>query len=126
MDGGTWLDTAPLTYLARVCDVGHRMLRPDWMLKVKKRLANRPGLLDVLNEVWWLGCLRKVKSISPSPKAEGGGDNDWLIVFEDGFSIILQVKRRRGDLVRIVHHTRPPFGLFDKVQDVCLRWKSAT
>ncbi len=110
--GGTWLDTAPLTYLARVCDIGHRLLGQNWTDKIKKRLANRAELLDVLNEVWWLGCL---KSVTASPKVDGGGDNDWHIVFEDGFSIVLQVKRRRNDLVRIVHYTRSPYGLFDKV-----------
>ena len=85
------------------------------MEKFKTRLANREDLLNVLNEIWWLGCWQTLHQITPSPKAEISGDNDWLLVLEDGFSIKLQVKRRRNDLVQIVHHTRPPYGLFDKV-----------
>ena len=113
--GGTWMDTAPLTYLARICEIGHRLLGENWMEPFKARLTNRVDFLNVLNEVWWLGCWANIAKVTPSPKAEVGGDNDWFLALEDGFSIRLQVKRRRNDLVRIIHPTRAPYGLFDKV-----------
>lgn len=113
--GGTWMDTAPLTYLARVCEIGHRLLGENWIAPFKKRLSNRVDFLNVLNEVWRLGCWGNIANVTPSPKSEISGDNDWLLALEDGFSIRLQVKRRRNDLVRIIHPTRAPYGLFDKV-----------
>lgn len=113
--GGTWMDTAPLTYLARVCDIGHRLLGENWMLPFRERLANRMDLLNVLNEVWWLGCWGNISQITSSPKGDAGGDNDWSLVLDEGLSIKMQVKRRRNDLLRGVHPTRAPYGLFDKV-----------
>lgn len=113
--GGTWLDTAPLTYLARVCDVANQLLGEDWMAQFRKRLLNPAELLDILNELWWLGCWKEVNAVEMSPKAKNSGDNDWRITLANGMHLNLQVKRRRSDLIRLVHPTMPPFGLFDKL-----------
>ncbi len=113
--GGTWMDTAPLTYLARVCDIGQQKLGNNWVEKFKKRLRNRKDLLNVLNEIWWLGCWKGNFKVEISPKAESSGDNDWRIIFEDGLSMHLQVKRRKNDVRRGVDPTFPVQGLFNKV-----------
>ena len=113
--GGTWLDTAPLTYLARVCDIASRLLGNDWTAKFQKRLLNRGELLDLLNEIWWLGCWKGLQRVTPSPRAEVSGDNDWSLEMENGLNLKLQVKRRRSDLIRLSHPTIPPYGLFDKL-----------
>ncbi|MBE2180293.1 MAG: hypothetical protein IAE97_07460 [Chthoniobacterales bacterium] len=113
--GGTWLDTAPLTYLARVCDIGQQKLGNNWVEIFKKRLRNREDLLNVLNEIWWLGCWRGTFKVDTSPKAVSGGNNDWRLIFDDGFSLNLQVKRRKNDVRRAVDPMFPVQGLFDKV-----------
>ncbi|MBE2203928.1 MAG: hypothetical protein IAE94_06300 [Chthoniobacterales bacterium] len=113
--GGTWLDTAPLTYLARVCDIGQQKLGCDWIENFKKRLRNRTDLLNVLNEIWWLGCWKGDFKVEVSPKAQNSGDNDWRIIFEDSLRLNLQVKRRKNDVRRGVDPLFPVQGLFDKV-----------
>ena len=113
--GGTWMDSAPLTYLARVCDIADRLLGKDWIRRFMHRITNREDLLNLLNEIWWIGCWDDISDIVSGPKAHGGGDNDWGFTLSGNLLVKMQVKRRRNDLVRIAHPTRPPFGMFDEL-----------
>ena len=114
--GGSWMESAPLTYLARVCDLGCRWYGEKWFTYFTKRLADRTKLLDVLNEVWWLGVWKDIRNPQMSVRAKDGGNYDWYFSLGDTLKVNLQVKRRRNDLPRKSLTLSPPFtGLFDKL-----------
>lgn len=114
--GGTWLETAPLSFLAQVCMIGRRVFRDRWPRLFAKRLRNPPELLDVLNEVWWLSRWPEPFRLSARHRQTATGEDiDWRFFLRSlGLWINLEVKRRCNDLLRLVHPGLPPAGLFDK------------
>jgi hypothetical protein len=123
--GGTWLETAPLTYLARVCIIGRRVFRDRWPRLFAKRLRNPPELLDVLNEVWSLSRWPEPSRVSARHRPTSSDDDiDWRFFLRSlGIWINLEVKRRCNDLLRLVHPDLPPTGLFDKAAGAFARSK---
>src|SRR4030095_5498772 len=129
--GGTWIETVPLSHLARICEIGSARLPGRWPDRFLRRLRNPTELLDTLNEIWWLDRFRDTNFLKMRHRMrlhEGSNEDvDWR--FKDVESSIwlnVEVKRRRNDILRAIYppeEVRALFGgmsvrgLFDKASD---------
>jgi hypothetical protein len=115
---GSELDAGDLFHLARVCEIGRRLIPDLWPLKLKKGLASGEHHLNTLNEVWWLNRFKSPTDIVNLDLVENDAP-DWsfkLHCHNLPLPVRAEVKRRTKDIKRhIGMKPKSKVGLFGDI-----------
>jgi hypothetical protein len=121
MSGGG-LDRECLLYYSKISEWAHDHIPHLWPARLRDGLREPTMHIDTLCEVWWLSRVRgaefkTARHAAPVDPSLGKGKNcDWQVRLASGLTLNLEVKRRPGDIGRIIDELRlKPRSLFDAV-----------
>ena len=108
--GGFGLDLGSIHQLAKVCQIGRRLMSGRWPRCFKTDLLNPEEHLPTVEEIWWLGLWYEISHVEPNQRVFEGNKHDVDWQFRCGGSdggtpvttINLEVKLRSKDWKRHV------------------------
>lgn len=107
MSGGG-LDRECLLYFSKISEWAHANIPHLWPHKFADDLRDPNAHLNTLAEAWWLSRVvgvefKTVEYCVPSDPAKPDGKNfDWRTKLSSGVTLNLEVKRRIGDIGRLI------------------------